>query len=87
MLYDLYYHIYVLLTFGSIACLASTPYDWFGLGVAKIPELDIRDNSGQVPSPLDMNPNGSTFLWLLMDEYKGDNFFECVVQLLLSCIY
>jgi hypothetical protein len=39
------------------------------------------------PSPLhqfkrnqnvDTNPNGSTFLWLIEDEYVGDTFFECV---------
>jgi hypothetical protein len=33
---------------------------------------------------INTNPNGSTFLWLLEDEYSGQTFFECVDRLLVA---
>ena len=33
---------------------------------------------------INTNPNGSTFIWLLEDEYAGQTFFECVDRLLVE---
>jgi hypothetical protein len=33
---------------------------------------------------INTNPNGSTFIWLLEDEYSGQTFFECVDRLLVE---
>lgn len=39
-----------------------------------------RTTSLKSRSNLNVNPNGSTFLWLPQDEYSGNTFFEYVIS-------
>jgi hypothetical protein len=37
-----------------------------------------RPNWGDIPDEWDRNNDGSPFVWLIEDDYKGKDFFECV---------
>jgi hypothetical protein len=72
--YDFIFHLSIALALQAPSVTSFPSLNRWGLLRRQTPP-EKRLNT------LDTNPNGSTFLWLLQDDYSGKNFFECVPRL------
>jgi len=64
---------------GSVAAwtINLNPLRWRSLHAHRDSEQDLAKRQGQGDgTAFDLNPNGSSFLWVLEDTYEGDTFFE-----------
>lgn len=71
----------ISLNFGAADAVRSSRLSWTGQTKRSQP---APVSPTYTKRQINTNPNGSTFIWLLEDEYAGQSFFECVDRLLVE---